>query len=201
MLEEEHRVVVADRLLEQALGIARRGRAGDLEPGHRVEPADRRLRVDRAEAAARPDDREHHERHAGLLVREVPVLRALVDDAVHHERQEVAEHDLDHGPLAGHGAAEGRADQRELGDRRVEHARLAVFLGQPGVVTKTPPATAMSSPNRITFSSRASSSSRASRTAVRNSTAGIADRAHKTRTSGDSRSARRRARNAAPSAP
>ena len=45
------------------------------------------------------------------------------------------------------------------------------FSARPGVVTNTPPATAMSSPNRITFSSRASSSSRASRTAVRNSTA------------------------------
>src|SRR6185369_4746303 len=44
------------------------------------------------------------------------------------------------------------------------------FSASPGVVTKTPPATAMSSPKRITLSSRASSSSRASRTAVRNST-------------------------------
>ena len=117
VLQEEHGVVVADRLLEQALRVARGRRAGDLEPRHRVEPADRRLRVDRAEATAGAHDREHDERHARLLVREVPVLRALVDDAVHDERQEVAEHDLDHGTLAGHGAAEGRADQRELRDR------------------------------------------------------------------------------------
>ena len=41
------------------------------------------------------------ERHAHLLLRQEPVLRRLVDEAVHREREEVAEHDLEHRPQAG----------------------------------------------------------------------------------------------------
>ena len=59
-----------------------------------------------------------------------PVLRHLVDDAVHDERQEVAEHDLDHRAQPRDGRAERGAGQGELRDRRVEDPVGAVLLVQ-----------------------------------------------------------------------
>ena len=129
------------------------------------------LRVDRAEAAAAR--RPPSGRRAGRWPARSrgTRLRRLVDEAVHRERQEVAEHDLDHRAQPAHGAAEGGAGERELGDRRVEHARRRRSArAGPGVALKTPPAAATSSPKKTTFGSRASSSSSASRMAGRNST-------------------------------
>ena len=77
--------------------------------------------MDRAEAAAAPDRRTHHQRHAALLVRDVPELRGLVDEAVHRQAHEVAEHHLEHRTQAGDRGAVRGAGERELGDRRVEH--------------------------------------------------------------------------------
>ena len=68
--------------------------------------------------------------HAHLAAGQEPVLRHLVDDAVHDERQEVAEHDLDDGPQAVDGGAERGPGERELRDRRVEDALGAVLLVQ-----------------------------------------------------------------------
>ena len=128
VLEEEHRVVVADRGLQQRLRVRRVRRAHDLEARYAHEPRRGHLRVDRAELAAGADDGADHERDADLLLRQEPVLRRLVDEAVHRERQEVAEHDLDDRPEAVHRRAERRARERQLGDRRVEDALRAVLV-------------------------------------------------------------------------
>ncbi len=137
--------------LSRPLASAGRGRADDLQPGDALEPADRDLRVDGAEAPAAADGRAHDQRHAGLLVGEVPVLGRLVDQAVHRQRQEVAEHDLDHRAQAGDRAAVRRAGQGKLRDRGVEDAVGAVRLStRPPVVANTPPATATSSPKKMT---------------------------------------------------
>ena len=77
--------------------------------------------MDRPEAAASPDGRTHHQRHAALLVRDVPELRGLVDEAVHRQGHEIAEHHLDHGTQARDRGAIGGAGERQLGDRCVEH--------------------------------------------------------------------------------
>ena len=58
-------------------------------------------------------------------------LRRLVDEAVHRERQEVAEHDLDHGTESGDRRSERGPGERELRDRRVEDALPPVLLVQP----------------------------------------------------------------------
>ncbi len=73
-----------------------------------------------------------HERHADLLLRQEPVLRRLVDEAVHREGEEVAEHDLDDRSEAAHCRPEGRAGERELGDWRVEDALRAVLVVEAG---------------------------------------------------------------------
>src|SRR5207302_3342229 len=68
------------------------------------------------------DSRAHHERDASLLARDVPELRGLVDEAVHRQSHEVAEHDLEDGSQPGHRGPIRCARERQLGDRRVEHA-------------------------------------------------------------------------------
>ena len=68
------------------------------------------------------------ERNADLLLRQEPVLRRLVDEAVHRERQEVPEHDLDDRPQAVHRRPEGGAGEGQLGDGRVEDALRPVLV-------------------------------------------------------------------------
>ena len=89
VLEEEHRVVVADRRLEQALGVVGGRRLDHLEAG-RVE--EERLGVERVErpaadaAAARPAD---HHRHAGAVA--VAARRGEVGEHVEAAGDEVDE--------------------------------------------------------------------------------------------------------------
>ena len=132
VLEEDHRVVVADRGLQQPLRVGGRRRGDDLQPGDAGQPRDRHLRVDRPEPAAAADDRPDHERDALPLPGQEPVLRRLVDQAVHRQGEEVAEHDLQHGALPRDRRAERRARHRQLGDRRVEDALRPVLLVEPG---------------------------------------------------------------------
>ena len=87
--------------------------------------------MDRAEAAARADDRADDDRAALTLSRQEPVLRHLIDDAVHREREEVAEHDLEDRSQPRDRRAVGGTGQRQLRDRRVEDACRPVLLVQP----------------------------------------------------------------------
>ena len=67
------------------------------------------------------DDAQGH-RHRELAARHVAVLGQLVDDRVAGRRQEVREHDLDDGPHARDGHAQGDADEAVLADRRGQDA-------------------------------------------------------------------------------
>ena len=104
----------------------------DLQPRHSEQPGHGHLRVDRPEPPAGAARGADHDRRGAFLVREVPVLRRLVDQAVHDEREEVREHDLDDGPQARDRASVRSAGQGELRDRRVDHTMGAVLLEQPG---------------------------------------------------------------------
>ena len=88
--------------------------------------------MDGAEAPAGADDRADDERHVHLLLRQEPVLRRLVDEHVHGEREEVAEHDLDDGAQTRDGRPERSAGEGELRDRSVEHPLRPVLLVQTG---------------------------------------------------------------------
>ena len=132
MLEEDHRIVVADGRFEQALRVSRVRGGDDLDAGDALEPGAMDLGVHGAEAATGTHGRADHQRNARLLVRHVPELRRLIDKAVHRQGHEVAEHDLDDRAQPGDGRAERRTGHRELRDRCVEDALLAVLLVQPG---------------------------------------------------------------------
>ena len=66
-----------------------------------------------------------------LAARHVVHLRGLVDQLVHDQRQEVAEHDVDDRPHAGHRRADADAREACLRDRRVDHALRPELLDEP----------------------------------------------------------------------
>ena len=122
VLEEDHRVRVADRRLEQALGVRRRVGLHHLQP--------RDLRVHRREVVAvlRRHPRRgavraaEHDRRAHLAAGHVEGLRRRVDDLVDRLQREVEGHELDDRPQAGEGGADREAGEAVLGDRRVDDA-------------------------------------------------------------------------------
>ena len=125
VLEEEHRVLVADRRAEQAAGVVRRGRHDHLEPRHVGEERLDRLRViERAVDAAAVRGADRH-RHAVAVVRAVAHPRRLGHDLVEGREDEVGELDLgDRAQAVDRGADRGPDDHR-LGQRRVDHAVVA----------------------------------------------------------------------------
>ena len=58
-------------------------------------------------------------------------LRRLIGELVHHERQEVAEHDVHDGAQSGHRGADAEAGESRLRDRRVDDPLRSEFLHQP----------------------------------------------------------------------
>ncbi len=89
-LEAEHRIVVADRGLQQALRVRRTGGEDHLQPGDVGEDRVRALRVLSRElqpaAVQRPDD----DREVPLAAEHVADLRSLVHDLI--ERDEAERH-------------------------------------------------------------------------------------------------------------
>ena len=123
MLEEEDGIVVADRGLDQALGVVGRGRLDDLQAGRVGEVGLGVLRVERPAvhaAAGRAADDERHA-DAGAVAR----LGGEVRDHVEGARDEVDELHLGHGPHPHHRGPDRGADDGGLGDRRVDDALLA----------------------------------------------------------------------------
>ena len=136
----------------------------------------------------------------------IPVLRRLVDDAVHRQGQEVAEHDLDHGTEPRYRRAESRSCESELRDRRVEDALSTVLLVETGshgehaacdgdILAEEDHAVVF---GQLLVQRLADGGAEVDRRHRFRSCASIAQR---TRASGCSSSSRRRARNRAPSAP
>jgi hypothetical protein len=130
VLDEDHRVIVADRALQQALRVSGcRGR-GDEQAGDVQEQRLEAVRVRRAELVASALRHAHDERYASLAGEHVVDVRGVVDDLVEREQREVDRHQLDDRTQAGHRRTDADADDRVLGDRRVADALLAELLEQ-----------------------------------------------------------------------
>jgi hypothetical protein len=123
--EEEDRVVVADRCLEQALEVGRARRHHDLQPRgvdeHRLEV----VVVLAADAPAGAGHRQDDEREAELAAGEIAKLAGAVDERVHRQRQERREQQVDDRAQPHRGGADGGAGDDRLGERRVADARGA----------------------------------------------------------------------------
>ena len=126
VFEEEHRVVVADRRLEQALRVVGRSRRHDLEAGHLAEPGFGVLGVEGAGVADGPGGTPDHEGHGRAPA--VVGLGHVVDQLIEPAGDEVGELHFGHGPHAHERRAHGRADDHGLRHGRVDHPVLAEIV-------------------------------------------------------------------------
>ena len=132
VLEEEHRVVAADRRAQQAGRVLGVRRKHDADPGAVREDALARLAVvRRAAAQIAADGGANDDRARERVVRSIPDHRQLVAN-LHHRRPDVVEElDLDDRLQSARGHADGAADDVRLRERRVEHAIAAEGALQP----------------------------------------------------------------------
>ena len=155
LLEEHHRVRVANRRGEQTFHVGRLRRRDDLQARDRHRPVLDRLRVLRAEAEPAAVGRADDERQRDLTVGHVARLGDLVGDDVPADGEEVGEHDLARSdaspssprPSRRRGSPARRSACRARAPGRTRSSR-------PTVALKTPPAAATSSPMKTTFGSR-----------------------------------------------
>ena len=122
VLEEDDRVRIADRGLEQALGVGGRVGLDDLQARDVAVPGGIVLAVlggdaRRGAVRAAEDDRRAH-----LAAGHVERLGGRVDDLVDRLHGEVEGHELDDRLQAGHRRADADAGKAVLGDRRVDDA-------------------------------------------------------------------------------
>ena len=130
MLDEDDRVVVADRRLQQALAVGRGGGAGDEQSRHLQVERLEAVGVGGAELVAAAARHPDHHWHLRLAVEHVWDRGGVVDDLVQREEAEVDGHQLDDRPQAVHRRPDAGADDRVLGDRGVADAPLAELLQQ-----------------------------------------------------------------------
>ncbi len=131
VFKEDDGVVVADGGLEQPLGVVGGRGNDDFQSGHVARPRVQRLRVLRRRPARGAHRRANDERHLPRAARHVMDLCGLVDDLIHDERQEIAEHDVDDRTQTGHRRADAEAREARLGDRGVDDALRSELLDQP----------------------------------------------------------------------
>ena len=130
VLDEEDRPLVVDRGREQRADIVALTRRHDADVRDPEQELLERLGVRRPVAAPRAHRRAHDERHRHLVVVHLAELRDPVHDLVEPERDEVAEHDLEDGPLAAQRHSGGDAEERRLADRGREDA-VGIRVAQP----------------------------------------------------------------------
>ena len=114
------------------LASPRRGGQRHLQPRDVAHPGVEALAVLGGAAAGGAEGGAEHHRHLELAAGHVVRLGGLVDELVHHQRQEVAEHEVDHRTHAGHGGADRHAGEAGFADGRVAHPFGAELLDQAG---------------------------------------------------------------------
>ena len=130
VFEEDHRIGIADRGLQQALVVGGRKRRDHLQAGNLRVPGRIILAVlggDAGGGAVRPAE---HDRAAHLAARHVQRLGRGVDDLVDRLHGEIEGHEFDDRLQAGHRRTDADAGKAMLGDRRIDHAPGAEFLQQ-----------------------------------------------------------------------
>jgi hypothetical protein len=129
-LDEDHRIVVGDGLLDHPVRVGRVGARDHLESGGVREVGLHRLAVvlDRADpATGRDADRDRHLHQAR---RPVVELGDLADDLVEAGEHEAVELDLAHRPVATDRQTHRGADDPGFGEWGVDHPGLAEILLQ-----------------------------------------------------------------------
>ena len=131
VLQEDHRIVVADRLDQQPLRVIGAGGDHHLQPGDMGEDRIQRLAVLRARAGAGAVGGADDQRRGRAAAEHVAEFGRLIHDLVQADAEEIDEHDFRHRPQPGHRGPCGRADEPALADGRVQHAFGAEPPQQP----------------------------------------------------------------------
>ena len=130
VFEEEHRVVAAQRPLEQALGVVRGRGQEHAEAGemgiHRIVVAG----VVRGGRVTDPNAAAEQNLHLQPAAAHVLHLGDLVNDLADRVENEVGEHEVDDRPRPGHGRATADADEAALGCRPEVATPLADALAK-----------------------------------------------------------------------
>ncbi len=132
VLEEQHRVVAANRRAQETSRVGRIRRKRDAHARAVREDALARLAVVRAAALQVAANRHaHHHRTRVVVARSIAHHRHLVAQ-LHHRRPDVVEElNLDDRLQPTDGHADGAADDRRFSDGRVEDAIVAELCLEP----------------------------------------------------------------------
>jgi hypothetical protein len=128
VFEEDHRIGIADRRLQQPLGVARRVGRDHLQSGDVRIPGRVVLAVLSGDAGRRAIRSAEHDRGGHLAAGHVAGLGGGVDDLVHRLHGEVEGHELDDGLQPCQRRADAETGKAMFGDRRVDHAVRAELL-------------------------------------------------------------------------
>ncbi len=128
VFEEHDRIVVTDSALEQSFRIVWRRRQGNLEPRDVTGPGVKRLRVLGGRTSRGPERRSHDQRDLPRASRHVMNLRGLIDQLIHHQSQEIPEHDVDDRPQTRHRGSDANAGESSLGDWGIDDTLLSELL-------------------------------------------------------------------------
>ena len=142
VLQHHHRVVIPDGGLQQPLGVVRRGRHHDFQPGRVREVRLHALGVVQPSPHVASVGRAQHHRHVQLPLGSVPDARRLPDDLIHRGPDEIGELNLCDRPKTLHRSAHRNACYRGLRQWGIEHALLAELLYEPLRRQEHAPATA-----------------------------------------------------------
>ena len=130
IFQEDHRIGIADRRLEQALGVGGGIRRDHRHAGHRGIPGGIILAVLGADAGGGAVGAAEHDGAAHLPARHVAGLGGGIDDLVHRLHGEIPGHEFHDRLQAVERRAHAQAGKAMLGDGRVDDAALAELLQQ-----------------------------------------------------------------------
>ena len=130
MLKENHRVVIANRRLDQTLGVIRGRRRHHLQPRRADEPHLRVLRMERPAVNASARWRAHHNRHRRIP--SIPALRREIYNLIEPARNKIGELHFRHRTQPHEACANRRPRNRALGNRRIHYALLAKVFEEAG---------------------------------------------------------------------
>ena len=128
VLKKHDGIVVADRRLQQTLGILGGAGSYDLEAGEMAEEILKRLGVLAGVAAAGPHRRAQYHRNIALSAGHITDLCRLIEQGVRALGGEVVIHQLDDRAHTTDRRADRHTDKALFGDRRVDHAVGAELL-------------------------------------------------------------------------
>ena len=130
VLEEHDGSRIADRRLQEALGVGCGVRRDHLQPRHMRIPGGVILAVLRGDARGGAIGSPEHDGAMHLAARHIERLGGGIDDVVDRLHGEVPGHELDDGLEAGEGRADAHPGKAIFGDRRVDHAGRAELVEQ-----------------------------------------------------------------------